>query len=74
MMVDLATDLMNVLDVAIVRPRLASIDREDGEVIVGNHDDGDDIDVDDDGDDDFDNVDDDNYNDDDKDSKAGYAT
>ena len=35
LIVDLTTDLLNVLDVAVVRPRLAYIDREDGEVITG---------------------------------------
>ena len=33
--INLLTDLVNVLDVAIVRPRLASIDKEDGEIITG---------------------------------------
>ena len=32
---DVTTDLLNVFDVGVIRPRLASIDREDGEVITG---------------------------------------
>ena len=35
--INLLTDLVNVLDVAIVRPRLASIDKEDGEIITGEY-------------------------------------